>query len=97
MERLELSTKIVVEENGCVTTQTDIDGKGCDLDLLTILLKLAKQNEDNYKKKVDSYRISKGLKAFSENLEIPAEAPDENSTQEGSGDTSEHDNSNISE
>lgn len=97
MEKLELNTKIVVDENGCVTTLTDVDGKGCDLDLLTILLKVAKQNEGNYQKKVDSYRISKGLKPFGENPDAPAEISDDDKNQEGSGETSEHHDNNITE
>lgn len=56
MNRLELVSRVIIDENGKVDTTLDIeDAKGVEIDLLSLIMRTVKQNEAKYQKVVDSY------------------------------------------
>ena len=61
MERLEFVTRVAIDENGKVSSKLDIEkASKVDIDLLSRMLKVTKQNEVRYQGEVDKFLISNG-------------------------------------
>lgn len=78
MERLVFGTKIVIDENGKAKTLINIEQvNDVDINLLSRMVKVAKQNEAKYQKEIDAYLSSNGLNPLNDDLEDDAEQDQE--------------------